>query len=332
MLDQSHIWTSPVALSGAIQNNSVTAQSRRSNTSEIVQAIPEIMAPGHLYNAKTRTGIEWLPPKPGNDGPGSRGKVRLWSRNWLGQSVLLAEAEHNSLSLWDYWYNLEFAKSFPFVTHWWFGDAWTGIVQLWGPSAVGCDPESGAPTLSGWLRFHNVLEIEESSAEDDDHDHTHNHDHDHTHDHDHDHESSVPHEYETPALPWTLLITNPARISLPMPPGFIHAANLPLQMLLGERLMHILALLSASTTAEDNMTNPTGSLDESTPLRDARPMYPVGKPVTFAVTSLVCTENLVSAFPTNFGPWRLDRAADMTPREAFCRLLGLDVAPAPGTP
>jgi hypothetical protein len=79
--------------------------------------------------------------------------VRLWSRAWSGHPEILAEAEHRTRSRWEYWYGLEFANSFPQVTHWWFGDAWTGMVRIWTPEGVGRDPESGAPQLSGWMRF-----------------------------------------------------------------------------------------------------------------------------------------------------------------------------------
>ena len=100
---------------------------------QLAQAQPDLMAPGHLYNGRTGTGIEWLPPDSESGAPG---RVRLWSRRWNGQPALLAEAEHDSNSPWEYWYSLEFAHSFPQVTHWWFGDAWTGIVRIWAPAGV----------------------------------------------------------------------------------------------------------------------------------------------------------------------------------------------------
>src|SRR5919198_5546226 len=70
----------------------------------------ELMAPGHRYNRRTGTGIEWLPALPGTGEPG---KVRLWAREWNGQSFLLAEAVHDTSSPWEYWYGLGFATSFP---------------------------------------------------------------------------------------------------------------------------------------------------------------------------------------------------------------------------
>src|SRR2546425_5999076 len=74
----------------------------------------ELMAPGHIYNPRTGTGIEWLPPNPGTE---EWGKVRLWARQWNQGPTMLAEASHNTSSAWEYWYNLEFANSFPQVTH-----------------------------------------------------------------------------------------------------------------------------------------------------------------------------------------------------------------------
>src|SRR4051812_6219755 len=86
------------------------------------QSSRELMAPGHLYNPRTSTGIEWLRP---DSETGEPGRVRLWSRRWNGKPTLLAEAKHHASTSWEYWYNLAFANSFPQVAHWWFGDAWT---------------------------------------------------------------------------------------------------------------------------------------------------------------------------------------------------------------
>jgi hypothetical protein len=46
--------------------------------------------------------------------------------------------------------------------------------------------------------------------------------------------------------------------------------------------------------------------------------------VEMALTSLVRREDLQRALPTEFGPWRLDRLSDLTPREALCRVQGLE--------
>jgi hypothetical protein len=73
----------------------------------------ELTAPGHLYNPRTGTGLEWLPPNPNT---GESGEVRLWARQWNQGSMMLAAASHNTSSAWEYWYSLEFATSFPQVS------------------------------------------------------------------------------------------------------------------------------------------------------------------------------------------------------------------------
>jgi hypothetical protein len=120
-----------------------------------------------------------------------------------------------------------------------------------------------------------------------------------------------------PSVPWTVLLTDPVRISAPMPPGFSSPANLPLQLLLADRL---LGVLCAYIDVGEYERAPEG---------DARARRDPGRllrraETDVAITSLVRTENLLSAFPTRFGPWRLDRLADMTPREALCRLQGIE--------
>lgn len=239
------------------------------------QSSQDLMAPGHLYNSRTGTGIEWLPANPDAGGPG---KVRLWSRQWNGKPTVLAEAEHHAGSSWEYWYNLEFVNSFPQVTHWWFGDAWTGIVRIWEPEAAGRDPESGAPMLSGWIAFGSGSAIDTDSADMD----------------------------GVPALPWTVVLTNPPRVNIPLPPMSASLANLPLQLLLAEKVIEVLSTLVERTGYLDGMPG------------DASPGIEV------ALTSLVNREELKRAFPTEFGPWRLDRLPDLTPREALCRVQGLE--------
>jgi hypothetical protein len=330
MLDQSYTQTSIAMLTDDMLNKSDTEQdmvqpvSERTTSSAQLQA--EIMAPGHLYNARTGTGIEWFAPDATSGEPG---KVRLWSRGWAGESVLISEAEHKTFCVWDYWYSLEFARSFPFVTHWWFGDAWTGLVRIWGPDAVGCDPESGAPMLSGWMRFHNVAELQVDEEDEED-----------EHEHEHEHEENVDHaEYSPFALPWTLLVTNPARVSMPMPPGFTNAANLPLQLLLADRLMDLLHA-SAKIGDRDNCyigdqgnRGHRGNPDNSVRVKSAESAESAAGEVgergslIYAITSLVRKDDLERAFPSSFGPWRLDRLAGMTPREALCRLQGIDAQP-----
>src|SRR3954447_548163 len=88
---------------GEVEDRQATRRSRR-----------DLMAPGHLYNPRTGTGIEWL---PANSDTGEPGKLRLWSRQWSGASLLLGEALHHTGGPWEYWYSLEFAISFPQVTH-----------------------------------------------------------------------------------------------------------------------------------------------------------------------------------------------------------------------
>lgn len=234
----------------------------------------ELMAPGHLYNPRTGTGIEWLPANPDTGEPG---RVRLWSRQWGGKPAVLAEAEHHTGSPWEYWYNLEFANSFPQVTHWWFGDAWTGIVRIWEPTGVGRDPESGAPMLTGWMRFGSAPSDNGDGA---------------------------------PAFPWTVALTNPIRVITPLPPMSTNLANLPLQMLLAERVMEVLGRLI------DQRQHRNGAPGDGHPRVEAE----------LALTSLVRREDLPAAFPTEFGPWRLDRLPDLTPREALGRVQGMEPA------
>lgn len=74
----------------------------------------DIIAPGHVYRHQPGTGIKWWP-----------GNVELWDK---GQKQ--AEARHRTKTLFEYWYNLEFANSFPQVTHWWFRSGWTQQVRV----------------------------------------------------------------------------------------------------------------------------------------------------------------------------------------------------------
>lgn len=252
------------------------------------EPIREIVAPGHPYNHRTGTGIEWIPANPGT---GELGKIRLWGREWNGQPSLLAQAEHAAGSAWEYWYDLQFARSFPQVTHWWFGDAWTGHVRIWEPDATGVDPESGAPMLIGWMCFgvqgvpgvQGVQGVSGISGVTDG-------------------DATV----SNAAQPWSVVITNPPRINTPLPPMATSIANLPLQLLLGENIMEMLGRL-ATQTMHGRESAGTTSLD-----------------MAITVTSLVRREDLQRALPTHFGSWRLDRVPGLTPREALCRVQGLD--------
>jgi hypothetical protein len=274
-MEQTHAETgaTEIALSTLVE------ELTRQEQPAISEGERELMAPGHLYNPRIGTGIEWL---PGNPDTGAPGRVRLWSRQWNGEPIVVAEAEHRNTSPWEYWYNLEFADSFPQVTHWWFGDAWTGTARIWQPEGVGRDPESGAPMLSGWMSFGPA---EKSGV---------------------DGEAGEEGEEGAPPLPWSVLLSNPLRVNAPLPPMFAYVANLPLQLLLAEAIIEMLGMLAKRVSRGDDGT-----------LGDA------GWHLEVALTSLVRREDLYRAFPTEFGPWRLDRLPDLTPREALCRVQGL---------
>ncbi len=245
----------------------------------------ELMAPGHIYNPRTGTGIEWA---PANLDAAEPGRVRLWSRGWNGQPAVLGEAPHNTGSPWEYWYNLEFANSFPQVTHWWFGDAWTGHVQIWGPDAAGSDPESGAPMLSGWMRFGLTKAADPDTDADD---------------------ADVADVSVNPALPWTVVLASPPRVSTPLPPMAVNLTNLPLQLLLAEQLMELLNRVADQVAHEHDR---------------AAVEFPNSE---ITVTSLVRREHLQRAFPTSFNTWRLDKLGNLTTREAFCRVQDLEQPP-----
>lgn len=63
--------------------------------------VQQLMAPGHVFHPATRTGIQWKP-----------GQARLWDRG-----KVIAAAHHQCPSAYAYWHTLEFARSFPQVTH-----------------------------------------------------------------------------------------------------------------------------------------------------------------------------------------------------------------------
>jgi len=74
----------------------------------------ERIAPGHLYQPRLGTGIQWQP-----------GLVKVWEGGHV-----TAEATHNMANPYQFWYNLAFKDCFPEVTHWWFRSAWTQKVRL----------------------------------------------------------------------------------------------------------------------------------------------------------------------------------------------------------
>jgi len=79
----------------------------------------EMMAAGHRYNPNLGTGIAWLP----------NGTATLYQGG-----VVIAAGQHTSASAYEFWYSLAFRETFPQVTHWWFGSAWTGLVRVSPPT------------------------------------------------------------------------------------------------------------------------------------------------------------------------------------------------------
>ena len=92
----------------------------------------ERAAPGHPYDPATGTGIEWQP-----------GLARLWEGGRITE-----RAAHATASPFDFWFWLQFASSFPQVTHWWFGSAWTGKVWV-----RACPPIPGGGSRAGGIQF-----------------------------------------------------------------------------------------------------------------------------------------------------------------------------------
>jgi hypothetical protein len=90
------------------------------------------MAPGHAYIHTLGTGIEWQPDT-----------VSLWE----GDKVV-ETAAHKTKSAYEYFYNLQFAESFPTVSHWWFRSAWTQKVRISGVQGL-MDHE----TAWGYMQF-----------------------------------------------------------------------------------------------------------------------------------------------------------------------------------
>lgn len=92
----------------------------------------ERMAPGHVYNPVTGTGIAWYPDH-----------VELWEGGAVTEF-----SPHSTSSQWDFWYGLHFREAFPSVTHWWFGSAWTGKLWL---RAITASEDGGL--ITGGMRF-----------------------------------------------------------------------------------------------------------------------------------------------------------------------------------
>ena len=92
----------------------------------------ERMAPGHVYIEALGTGIQWFPKT-----------ATLWEQ---GRPV--ATASHTTDSAFEFFFNLEFARSFRDVSHWWFRSAWTQRVRL-----TGIQGTMDAATVWGWMQF-----------------------------------------------------------------------------------------------------------------------------------------------------------------------------------
>ncbi len=100
-------------------------------TRTLLRPPPERAAPGHVYDPVSGTGIEWQP-----------GLARLWEDGRIS-----ARASHATASPYEFWFWMQFADAFPEVTHWYFGNAWTGNVWIQpGPLAAGRPP-------GGWMQF-----------------------------------------------------------------------------------------------------------------------------------------------------------------------------------
>ena len=79
----------------------------------------EMMAPGHRYNPDLGTGIEWR----------ADGTAQLYQGG-----AVIAAGRHSTTSAYEFWHSLAFRETFPQVTHWWFGGAWTGLVRVSPPT------------------------------------------------------------------------------------------------------------------------------------------------------------------------------------------------------
>jgi hypothetical protein len=269
----------------------------------------ERMAPGHLYNPETGTGIAWTPAE-----------VQLW----VGGQVA-ATAAHTTADPWTFWYELAFAAAFPAVTHWWFGSAWTGKVWV---RPIGAPARGASRVLTGGIRFVDRAEPEftwQVTLDDAQEpwptaDGT---------------PAAVPVLVGVPLPPWAVQPLNLplraalARVVLGLGDGTIPAALAPADeasiraVLAGVDLTGRPPAAQAAVLAELGLT-----LDQSAavlargPAPDwAATVLEVLAPAQW-VTSLVAAADLPAAFPTTAGAWRLEQI-DHPLREAFCRLQGL---------
>jgi hypothetical protein len=106
------------------------------------------------------------------------------------------------------------------------------------------------------------------------------------------------------------LLSNPLRVNTPLPATSTSGVNLPLQLLLGATVLEMLSMWTDPGSPDDGLGDDAYAGDLSH--------------IDVALTSLVRREDLRKAFPLGFGAMRLDRLADLAPREALCRVQGLE--------
>ena len=116
-----------------------------------------MMACGHVYNSQTKTGIELV--NLATTKPATSTRAKLWQTGQLlaeasvelppaSASTSTSASASTSTTKWDFWYNLEFARVFPQVSHWWFGSAWTQRVRVSAPTGILDDD-----TVTGLMQF-----------------------------------------------------------------------------------------------------------------------------------------------------------------------------------
>jgi hypothetical protein len=98
-----------------------------------VKTTADVIAPGHVFLKRLSSGIKYTAQK-----------VYL-----VDKGNIISEAVPVAKSAWDYFYSLEFTKSFPQVTHWYFHSAWTQKVRLTRPMP----DEADDTTVRGYVQF-----------------------------------------------------------------------------------------------------------------------------------------------------------------------------------
>lgn len=269
----------------------------------------ERMAPGHVYDPITGTGIEWLPQE-----------VRLWEGG-----VAVATAPHATPDPWAFWYDLAFAETFPEVSHWWFGSAWTGKVWV---RPIGTQTRGRTTVVSGGMRFIDRDEPEVTWQ-------------------------VTLEEGPTPAQTAEgRPEPSPVLVGVPLPPFAIQPVNLALRVALARLVFDLADGSRAAALGPDEelaLRAVIGAVDlDRLPVAAQRAVLgeagvlPALQTAVLAqgpapdwittvlntvspphwVTSLVAVADLRVAFPTTVGPWRLE-AVDRPLREALCWLQGL---------